>query len=91
MQKYQHLYIAILVLLGSYRYREGLLKLDPRTKKCDSQLLQTPLQWQEWLAAHPDQCFRSYIVNGIKHDFRVGLIMVKLQIRICSWQRSNHK
>ena len=74
--------------LGPYRYMEGLLKLDASRsrispfkefgspfKEFGSQLLQTPLQWQEWdrsLAAHPNQRFRSYIVNGIRYGFRVG-------------------
>jgi len=34
-----------------------------------------PLHWQEWdrcLASHPDQCFRQYIVDGIRFGFRIG-------------------
>ena len=37
--------------------------------------INTPLGWREWdqlLAPHPDQQFRSYIVEGIKYGFRVG-------------------
>ena len=35
----------------------------------------TPLPWQAWdrkLASHPDQCFRKYIVSGLRDGFRVG-------------------
>ena len=35
----------------------------------------TPLDWQEWesaVADHPDQKFKEYVVNGIRHGFRVG-------------------
>ena len=35
----------------------------------------TPLLWQEWdksLRQHPDQQFRSYIVDGIRGGFRLG-------------------
>ena len=35
----------------------------------------TPLNWWEWdkfLRQHPDQHFRSYVVNGIRHGFRLG-------------------
>ena len=34
-----------------------------------------PLPWQEWdrnLAFHLDQHFRAYIVEGLRHGFRVG-------------------
>ena len=40
-----------------------------------SPVITTPLHWQEWdksLTDHPDQQFRSYIVNGIRYGFRVG-------------------
>ena len=35
----------------------------------------SPLQWQEWdtrLRSYPDQRLRAYIVEGIRHGFRVG-------------------
>ena len=35
----------------------------------------TPLNWREWdrcLMAHPDQRFRTYIVEGIRYGFRIG-------------------
>ena len=37
--------------------------------------VESPLDWQEWdygLAAHPNQQFRYYIVEEIRHGFRVG-------------------
>ena len=40
-----------------------------------SPIITTPLHWQEWdksLTDHPDQQFRSYIVNGIQYAYRVG-------------------
>lgn len=46
------------------------MRLPPRMEEVNS-----PLQWREWdqcLAEHPDQRFRSYIVNGIRFGFRVG-------------------
>ncbi len=39
-------------------------------------MVQTPLSWQEWarsLTRHPDRRFRSYIIEGIRDGFRVGL------------------
>ena len=39
------------------------------------EMVSTPLDWREWdrsLASHPDQRFRSYVVNGIRFGFRVG-------------------
>jgi len=36
----------------------------------------TPLNWWEWdkfLRQHPDQHFRNYIVNGIRHGFRLDI------------------
>ena len=61
---------------------EDLLSLDAcRPSNMDKALplelqgITTPLDWREWdkaLAAHPDQQFREYIVNGIKEGFRLG-------------------
>ena len=37
--------------------------------------VETPLRWRVWdhmLEDHPDQHFRSYIVQGIRRGFRVG-------------------
>ena len=45
----------------------------PTTERIDA--ISTPLDWQEWdrlLAGHPDQRFRKYIVDGIRHGFRLG-------------------
>ncbi len=35
----------------------------------------TPMLVSEWnrqLAAHPDQCYRMYLVEGLRHGFRIG-------------------
>ena len=60
---------------------EDLLHLDachPKGESSHSSVLgqvDSPLRWQEWdtrLSAYPDQRLRSYIVEGIRHGFRVG-------------------
>ena len=74
---------TILCLIGvcSYAYTVQLEQLDarrPATPVClPPQLgeISTPLHWEEWdrsLCFHPDQPFRAYVVNGIRHGFRVG-------------------
>ena len=59
---------------------EDLLQLDacrpltPAYLPQGFQDMDTPLNWREWdhcLALHPDQRFRTYIVNGIRDRFRV--------------------
>lgn len=66
---------------GRYQYREDLLQLDAYRPTTAVPLpwamrqIDSPLHWQEWdrcLAAHPDQHFRRYIVEGIKCGFRIG-------------------
>ena len=68
-------------LLGGYPYMEDLMKLDacqspqPIVLPQEMQEIWTPLHWQEWdraLEGHPDQRFRRYVVEGIKHGFRIG-------------------
>ena len=47
----------------------------PSTLPVSMQEINTPLCWQAWdkcLAAHPDQEFRQYIVQGIRYGFRIG-------------------
>jgi len=42
---------------------------------CLGKKVATPLVWEEWdreLQHHPDQRFRSYIVQGIRYGFRLG-------------------
>ena len=55
---------------------EDLMKLDacrspqPIILPQEMQEIQTPLRWQEWdraLESHPNQRFRRYVVEGIKH------------------------
>jgi len=66
---------------GLYPYMEQLLKLDACRPQKTSGLPQpmnsihTPLDRREWdwlLQRHPDQRFRSYIVEGLREGFRVG-------------------
>ena len=66
----------------AYAYISDLLQLDEQHPRTPFPLIhgiistiKTPLQWQEWdksLLHHPDQQFRSYLVNGICYGFRVG-------------------
>ncbi len=66
---------------AGYQYMEDLLKLDACRPLTQSSLPEemkeiiTPLRWREWdhsLRNHQDQRFRKYIVDGIRHWFRVG-------------------
>ena len=64
---------------GNYVYTEDLLALDScRSGKAPHSSLTdivTPLQVEVWAAAlaqHPDSRFRSYILSGIQHGFRIG-------------------
>ena len=69
-------------LADSYCYLCDLLQLDAQRSQvtCQSESLissaiTTPLCWQKWdksLENHPDQQFRSYIVDGICCGFRIG-------------------
>ena len=61
-----------------HRYMDDLLQLEtckPRTAPLLPQRMRDPLYWREWdrlLERHPDQRFRSYVVDGIRMGFRVG-------------------
>ncbi len=66
---------------GRYKYGEDLRALDscrapiPTRIPKELGMINTPLKWQEWahsLARHPDEVFRSYVIEGIRHGFRVG-------------------
>ena len=65
---------------GAYAYMEHLVALDsmrPQSGLVPEELsrIVTPLHWQVWdrkLSQHPDQRFRSYIVEGFRYGFRVG-------------------
>ena len=64
-----------------YKYTRQLIKLDSfrPLSKCTvaehySEIV-TPLRWSAWqeaLAQHPDMQFADYLVQGIKHGFRIG-------------------
>ena len=69
----------LLPITGLYSYTEDLL--DACRLECPVVLPQylrqvvTPLCWEQWdqaLAAHPDQRFRRYVVEGVRNGFRVG-------------------
>ncbi len=69
------------VLIGQYPYKDHLLEIDRCWLECPVVLPQylsqvvTPLRWAQWdqeLAAHPDQQFRRYVVDGVRSGFRVG-------------------
>ena len=64
-----------------YQYMDDLMGMDACRSNTPTRLpegmeqVESPLDWQEWdhcLAAHPDQQFRHYIVEGIRRGFRVG-------------------
>ena len=71
----------LLPITGLYPYTEDLQELDACRLECPVVLPQylrqvvTPLCWEQWdqvLAAHPDQRFRRYVVEGVRNGFRVG-------------------
>lgn len=57
---------------------EDLLRMDaclPIPLPAAMEYVTTPLRWQDWdncLRGHPDQRFRHYIVEWIRHTFRIG-------------------
>ena len=54
---------------------ERCRSITPSCLPPQMEMVSTSLDWREWdrsLASHPDQRFRSYIVNGIRFGFRVG-------------------
>ena len=65
---------------GRYCYGEDLKQLAACKLECSgvpSWLcpVTTPLQWLTWakaLESHPDQDFAAYIVEGLRHGFRLG-------------------
>ena len=66
---------------GQYRYTSDLLALEScrvTTKNCLPEACQnitTPLvadRWQQELSDHDDIGFKQYIVDGIRHGFRIG-------------------
>lgn len=66
---------------GGYKYMDDLLRMDHCRPEVPTRLptameqILTPLNWREWdrcLMAHPDQRFRTYIVEGIRYGFRIG-------------------
>lgn len=66
---------------GSYRHMEDLLHLDACRPKGNPppppELAKviSPLRWQKWdarLSSYPDQRLRTYLVEGIRHGFRIG-------------------
>ena len=76
---------------------EGLLELDAcrlRTKKCDSQLLQTPYSGKNGWQPIQINASGPTLLMALNMASELVLIMVKLapaQLRLCSRQRSNHK
>ena len=62
-----------------YPYTQHLLELNRRTNSLAVpawlKKVESPLVWQEWardLAAHVDQAFATYILEGIASGFRIG-------------------
>ena len=57
---------------------DDLLQLDacrPQVPTRRMEEVHCPLPWREWdrhLASHPDQRFWAYVVEGLRHGFRVG-------------------
>ena len=70
----------LLFPIEPYMYMEHLAVLDSmqaplRVLPPSLCAIVTPLKWAAWdsqLSTHPDQRFRSYIVNGIRFGFKVG-------------------
>ena len=66
---------------GRYIYMDDLLELDKRRPSGVNALpegvgaIATPLRWEVWakeLRDFPDREFARYIVDGIRHGFRIG-------------------
>ena len=66
---------------NGYVYTEDLLLLSQKTRASVASLpshlcgIVTPLREEEWaeaLCGHPDQGFARYLLEGIRHGFRIG-------------------
>ncbi len=81
---YPYAYAADLIALNSFTNLH-----PPALPECLTKIT-TPLDskaWAAYLAAHPDQAFADYIVNGITQGFRVGF---SHQAHKCSPAAVNH-
>ena len=74
----------------SYAYIEDLVELERRRPAGRADIPRearevcTPLVKDEWarcLKSHPDNLFRSYIVEGIQHGFRIGFQYAKCRCK----------
>ena len=69
------------VVNGRYKYMLDFRALCGESTPCHSlPLARTSLAWQEWLVAlatHPDRDFATFIVNGIRHGFKIGCILAQ--------------
>ena len=67
----------------SYAYIEDLVELERRRPAGRADIPREvcmPLVKDEWarcMKSHPDNLFRSYIVEGIQHGFRIGFQYAK--------------
>ena len=75
--------VIVSVHTGWYAYTKDLQEMDG----CRPQPGSVTLTWQNWnqcLAAHPDQVFRRYIVDGIRSGIRVAFVYLHA-CRRSSW------
>ena len=67
---------------GSYKYIQDLMALEankiPMSPAMIPQIarVSTPLnikRWEQYLKKHPDRNYAGYILQGLQHDFSIGL------------------
>lgn len=90
---------AASIVTGQYIYTEDLLKLDKCTDKNFPMSWPTspsPIclsNWMEFILAHPDHRFASYIHAGLSTGFRIGMPLrcvphqgiTRLLQKMCRW------
>ena len=66
------------LVINQYKYMEDLRQLESFTGKtlaAAQHPCHSPLRlpaWRTALAAHPDQAFRTYVLQGLEYGFRIG-------------------
>ena len=75
------LFTSGMVCTGHYRFTNDLLTLDSYRSTSDNPLpyhetdVQCPVaqeRWHQELTPHPDKAYVDYILQGLKHGFRIG-------------------
>ena len=70
------------IVAGLYAYTRDLLQLDRFTDASNPPLWSVPpsplclANWTEFIAAHPDQVYASYVQMGLLSGFRIGFVFL---------------